>query len=87
MAYQSTSHHVFQKVCSRNGETRFRTKFGRNKIRRHDETGYFYLDLYHNKFGGAAAEHMCFGMDEMETLIELFGNIETIKKMLSKTGK
>ncbi|CAC5391318.1 unnamed protein product [Mytilus coruscus] len=87
MTSQSTSHHVFQQVCSRNRETRFMTKFGRNKtmsFRRHDETGYFYLDLYHNKFRGAAAEHMCFGMGEMETLIELFGNLETLKKCFPK---
>ena len=83
---QVTHHRVFHEVATRNGETRFRTNFGRQKslsFRRHDETGYFYLDVYHNKRGGTF-DHICFGTNDMQTLIELFGHLESLKPCFPK---
>ena len=45
MAQAQINTTIFHQVNGKNGEIRFRTKFGRQKVmvfRRHDETKYFY---------------------------------------------
>ena len=58
---------IFHQVNGKNGEIRFRSKFGRQKVmvfRRHDETKYFYVDIYGNKH----SRYMCIAMDVNENL-------------------
>lgn len=74
-----------QRVISKN-EVEFRSKIGRNKaivFRRHDETGYYYIDLYDNRKPkpghSSRSSHICLGMDELDALITLRTNLDSLK--------
>lgn len=69
----------------KNGEIGFRTKFGRQKVmvfRRHDETKYFYVDIYDNKSG----RYMCIAMDELDFLCSIRSNLEFFKSSFPKVS-
>ena len=69
---------LFHQRNNSKGDTEFRATFGRQKamvFRRHE--GYFYLDLYDNKPGRTG--RISIGLDELDSLIALRGNLETLR--------
>lgn len=70
MSQAQLNNTIFYQVSGKNGEIRFRAKFGRQNVmvfRWHDETKYFYLDIYDNKHG----RYMCIAMDELDFLCSI----------------
>jgi hypothetical protein len=85
MAQAQINTTIFHQVNGKNGEIRFRTKFGRQKVmvfRRHDETKYFYVDIYDNKSG----RYMCIAMDELDFLCSIRSNLEFLKSSFPKVS-
>lgn len=77
---------IFHQVNGKNGEIRFRSKFGRQKVmvfRRHDETKYFYVDIYDNKNG----RYMCIAMDELDFLCSIRSSLEFLKSSFPKVSQ
>lgn len=71
---------IFHQTTHKNGECEFRVKFGRNKsfvYRRHDQ--FYYLDLYDNKVGKTRFNGMCLGLDELDFLISLRSNLDSLQ--------
>ena len=69
---------VFQQMTSKDGEIKFRHKFGRQKVlvfRRHDLTKYFYVDIYDNKNN----RYMCLAMDEVDFMCNIRSSLEVLK--------
>lgn len=80
-AQLSTDNVVFQQYTNKQGETEFRTRFGRQKamvFRKYSETGYFYVDFYDNKPGEMKYNGMTFGMDELDWIIARRGNLDSL---------
>lgn len=78
MAQAQLNSNVFQQVTSKDGETKFRQKFGRQKaliFRRHDATSLFYLDIYDNKNN----RYMCLGMDELDFIVNIRSSLDILK--------
>jgi len=76
---------IFYQVNGKNGEIRFRAKFGRQKVmvfRRHDETKYFYVDIYDNKH----SRYMCIAMDELDFLCSIRSSLEFLKTSFPKVS-
>ncbi|CAC5411278.1 unnamed protein product [Mytilus coruscus] len=70
---------VFQNV-NKSGDIEFRVKFGRNKslvYRKHEQ--FYYLDLYDNKFGKARFNGICLGLDEIDFLLSIWSDLDSLK--------
>ena len=77
---QQLSQLVFQQTTNGEGETEFRMKFGRNKClvyRKHDQ--FYYVDLYDNKPGKVKFTGMCLGLDELDFLISIRQQLDTLQ--------
>jgi hypothetical protein len=71
---------IFHQTTNKNGECEFRVKFGRNKsfvYRGHDQ--FYYLDLYDNKVGKTRFNGICLGLDELDFLISLRSNLDSLQ--------
>ena len=73
---------ISHQVNGKNREIRLRAKFGRQNVmvfRRHDETNYFYVDIYDNKNG----RYMCIAMD---FLCSIRSSLEFLKPSFPKVS-
>lgn len=72
---------MFQQYTNKHsGDCEFRVTFGRHKaavFRRYEN--HFYLDVYDNKLGKTKFNGICVGLDELDFLISIRGNLDQLK--------
>jgi len=71
---------IFHQTTNKNGECEFKVKFVRSKsfvYKRHEH--FFYLDLYDNKVGKTKFNGICLGLDELDFLISLRSNLDSLQ--------
>jgi len=73
---------VFEQRTNVKGETQFRVRFGRQNtfvFCKHQESGYFYIDIYDNRPG--KNDRIGLGLGELDSIIKLRPNMETLNKL------